>query len=73
MDGMEGRGDLASRAYRADPSQGLVDHRRGGNRAKLSKLQIEELQQKLPQVTPEELFGANAGTMDGILTPEFQG
>lgn len=29
------------RAYRADHAQGLVDKRVGGNRAKLSKLQIE--------------------------------
>ena len=53
------------RAYRADHSQGLVDHRTGGNSAKLSKLQIEELQQKLHQYTPKELFGANASTAGG--------
>ena len=53
------------RAYRADQSQGLVDHRTGGNSAKLSKLQIEELQQKLHQYTPKELFGTNASTVDG--------
>lgn len=53
------------RAYRADPSQGLVDHRIGGNSAKLSKMQIEELQQKLHQYTPKELFGANASTISG--------
>jgi len=43
----------------------LVDHRTGGNRAKLSRLQVEELQQKLHQYTPKELFGANASTVDG--------
>jgi len=53
------------RAYRADQSQGLADHRTGGNSAKLSKLQIEELQQRLHQYTPKELFGANASTADG--------
>ena len=53
------------RAYGADHSQGLVDHRTGGNSAKLNKLQIEELQQKLHQYTPKELFGANASTDDG--------
>jgi len=53
------------RAYRADHSQGLVDKRAGGNSAKLSKLQIEELQQKLHQYTPKELFGAKASTADG--------
>lgn len=53
------------RAYRADHSQGLVDKRIGGNSAKLSKLQIEELQQKMHQYTPKELFGARASTADG--------
>jgi transposase len=53
------------RAYRADRSQGLVDHRVGGNSAKLGKMQIEELQQKMHQYTPRELFGANASTVDG--------
>ena len=53
------------RAYRADRSQGLVDHRVGGNRAKLNKLQIEELQEKLHQYTPKEVFGAKASTADG--------
>ena len=53
------------RAYRADPSQGLVDHRTGGNSAKLSKLQIEELQQKLHQYTPQELFGTSSSTTKG--------
>lgn len=53
------------RAYRKDHSQGLVDHRAGGNSAKLSKLQIEELQQVLHQYTPKEWFGAKASTSDG--------
>jgi transposase len=53
------------RAYRADHSQGLIDHRTGGNSAKLSRLQIEELQQKMHQYTPKELFGARASTADG--------
>jgi transposase len=53
------------RAYREDHSQGLVDKRVGGNSAKLSQLQIEELQQKLHQYTPKELFGAKASTVDG--------
>jgi transposase len=52
------------RAYRADHSQGLVDKRVGGNSAKLSKLQIEGLQQTLHQYTPKELFGASANTAD---------
>lgn len=53
------------RAYRADRSQGLVDHRAGGNSAKLNKWQIEELQAKLHQYTPQEVFGAKASTANG--------
>jgi len=53
------------RAYREDHSQGLVDKRVGGNRAKLSKLQLEELQQTLHQYTPKERLGSNASTVDG--------
>jgi len=53
------------RAYQADHSQGLVDKRAGGNRAKLSKLQIEELQQRLHQYTPKEHLGPRASTTDG--------
>jgi hypothetical protein len=40
------------RAYPADHAQSLVDKRAGGNRAKLSRLHIEELQQMLHQYTP---------------------
>lgn len=53
------------RAYRQDAVQGLVDKRAGGNSAKLTKYQIEELQQRLHQYTPGELFGARATTADG--------
>jgi len=53
------------RAYREDPFQGLVDKRTGGNRAKLSKLQIEALQQVLHQYTPKERLGTKASTLDG--------
>jgi len=53
------------RAYRADPLQGLVDKRVSGNRAKLSKLQIEEVQQLLPPYTPQERLGSRASTSDG--------
>jgi transposase len=53
------------RAYREDHSQGLVDKRVGGNRAKLSKLQIEALQQILHQYTPKERLGPRASTSDG--------
>jgi len=53
------------RAYREDHSQGLVDKRAGGNRAKLSKLQIESLQEILHQYTPKERLGPRAGTVNG--------
>lgn len=53
------------RAYRADPLQGLVDKRAGGNRAKLSQLQIEDLQWMLHQYTPQERLGSRASTNDG--------
>jgi transposase len=53
------------RAYREDHAQGLVDKRAGGNHAKLSKLQIEELQQILHQYTPKERLGTKASTVDG--------
>ena len=53
------------RAYRADPSQGLVDKRAGGNRAKLSKLQIEEVQQIPHQYSPQTYLGTQASTADG--------
>jgi len=53
------------RAYREDHSQGLIDKRIGGNRAKLSQLQIEELQQMLHQYTPKERFGPSASTNNG--------
>ena len=45
------------RAYRADHSQGLVDHRVGGNSAKLGKMQIEELQQKMINTRPGNCLG----------------
>jgi transposase len=53
------------RAYREDRSQGLVDKRAGGNRAKLSKLQIEKLQQLLYQYTPKERLGPRASPANG--------
>jgi len=53
------------RVFREDHAQGLVDQRAGGNRAKLSKLEIEELQQMLHQYTPKECLGPRASTADG--------
>ena len=52
-------------AYREDHSQGLIDKRVGGNHAKLSKLQIEALQQMLHQYTPKERLGPKASAANG--------
>ena len=53
------------RAYQEDQSQGLVDKRLGGNHAKLSKLQIEELHKMVHQYIPKERLSAKASTIDG--------
>ncbi|HEX5807569.1 MAG TPA: winged helix-turn-helix domain-containing protein [Anaerolineales bacterium] len=53
------------RSYREDHAQGLIDKRIGGNRAKLSNLEIEELQHSLHQYTPKERLGTKANTADG--------
>jgi transposase len=53
------------RAYRADPLQGPVDKRAGGNHAKLSPLQIEELQHMLYQYSPKGRLGKENSTADG--------
>lgn len=46
------------RAYRQYGIAGLVDQRRGGNRAKLSGIELEQLQQQLENYTPGQLLGA---------------
>ena len=53
------------RAYRRHRLAGLVDRRQGGNRAKLSSDQIDELRERLHGYTPKELFGAEAATATG--------
>jgi transposase len=53
------------RIYRTQGPAGLVDKRRGGNRAKLKPAQLEELQVRLQQYTPADLFGSTAATADG--------
>jgi transposase len=53
------------RIYQAEGPAGLVDKRRGGNRAKLKPAQIEELRTHLHQYTPANLFGTTAATADG--------
>jgi len=53
------------RIYRTQGPAGLVDKRRGGNRAKLKPAQLEELRIRLQQYTPADLFGSTAATADG--------
>jgi transposase len=44
---------------------GLVDKRVGGNRAKLTPAQLEDLRIRLYIYTPAHLFGPTAATPDG--------
>ncbi len=53
------------RAYRQYGVAGLVDQRQGGNRAKLSPLELEQLQQCLESYSPGQLFGAENCYGDG--------
>jgi transposase len=53
------------RTYREDTLHGLVDKRAGGNSAKLTKFQIEDLSQRLHQYTPRDLFGFETHSADG--------
>ena len=45
------------REYRKNGVQGLVDKRAGGNSAKMSKHEIENLSHRLREYTPRDLFG----------------
>jgi transposase len=54
-----------SRAYREGGLPALVDHRTGGNRARLTPMQIEETQTKLHRYTPAQLLGRDACRGDG--------
>ncbi len=54
-----------SRRYRAQGLAGLIDGRVGGNRAKLTPAQRQDLRSKLYQYTPRQLFGPAAATPDG--------
>jgi transposase len=47
--------------YQKNGVQGLVDKRVGGNSAKLSQLQLEDLNNRLRQYRPQDLFGPEAG------------
>jgi transposase len=53
------------RRYRQAGVEGLVDHRQGGNRAKLKGSQLEQLQQQLEMYTPRQLFGPESHTHEG--------
>lgn len=50
------------RIYRKQGIAGLIDKRNGGNRAKLTATQIEELEQKLKQYTPAQVLKAQGFT-----------
>jgi transposase len=54
-----------SRLYRRHGVAGLVDHRLGGNRAKLSREQRATVNSSLHLYTPRQLFGPEAATPDG--------
>jgi transposase len=51
--------------YQADGIAALVDHRLGGNRARLRPLEIEELSRLLHSYTPVQLLGADACSGNG--------
>jgi transposase len=53
------------RAYRQYGIAGLIDQRRGGNRAKLKGIELEQLQQQLEDYSPGQLLGAANCTGDG--------
>lgn len=53
------------RKYRIEGATDLEDKRVGGNRAKLTPVQIKDLQVRLRTFTPADLFGSTAATEDG--------
>lgn len=53
------------RAYRQMGIAGLLDKRRGGNRAKLTPAQVEAVQSQLQRYTPGQLFSAEPCQGDG--------
>lgn len=54
-----------SRAYRQDGIPALVDHRQGGNRARLTPTQIEAIQAQLQGYTPAQLLGRDSCQGEG--------
>lgn len=53
------------RDYQRGGVAALVDHRQGGNRAKLTAEQIQQVSQRLREYTPRDLFGADTQTSSG--------
>ena len=53
------------RAYRDSGLTALIDHRSGGNSAKLTPAQRQEIQAHLAQYTPRQLLGQAAHTPTG--------
>jgi transposase len=53
------------RDYRQVGVAALVDHRQGGNRAKLTAEQIRQVSQRLREYTPRDLLGAETQTSSG--------
>ena len=52
-------------AYRQQGSNALIDKRLGGNRARLTQGQIQDLKGRLHTYAPGDLFGPTAATADG--------
>src|SRR4030042_3560354 len=53
------------RKYRKSGVSTLEDHREGGNRARLTKPEIEDLRTRLHEYTPRALFVPHTATLDG--------
>jgi transposase len=51
--------------YRQEGISGLLDHRKGGNHARLSAVQIEMIRELLHSYTPAQLFAREACVGDG--------
>jgi transposase len=53
------------RAYRQQGPEGLFDRRQGGNNARLSDEQIQDLVERLRNRAPQDLLGQKTATPDG--------
>lgn len=53
------------RAYRVTGQAGLVDHRIGGNSAKLTSDQRQEVEARLHQFTPQQILGGSTHSPSG--------